>query len=148
MKSFLLSLAFFVVTYSNSSFATDSNDDEIIISPPSSTIKVKDLEDQVDLDQDVPGCVDNYFRFSIGFWQIAGGWFDLGTTLTSSTATFLSGLATMGNLSESQRTSLGIAAVVCGSTATCLHVFKNYSLRAIQERKNSLLEVIKEHHKK
>lgn len=148
MKRFFLYLTFLAVTSSSSSFAMDSKEEGVIISSPSSTVKVKDLEAQVDLEEDVPGCVDNYFRFSVGFWQIAGGWFDLGTTLTSSTATFLSGLATMGNLSESQRTNLGIAAVVCGSTATCLHVLKNYSLRAIQERRNSLIEVIKDHHKK
>lgn len=147
MKNFLLCLAFAVVAYSNTSFAMDSKNDDIIISPPSSTVKKKDIEAQVDLEEDVPGCIDNYFRFSRNFWLIAEGYFDFGTTLTSSAATFLSGLATMGNFNDSQRTGLGIAAVACGSTATFLHVLKNYSIRAIQDRQNSLREIITEHHR-
>lgn len=141
MKSSLLYLAFISTLYSNSSLAMDHEAGDVLVVVHSSPV-VRDLEAQVNLNENVPGCVDNYFRFAMSFWQIAEGWIDLGTILTTATGTFLTGLSTLGDLSEDTRTSLGIAAVVCGGSATFLHSLKTYSIKAIQDRKNSLAAVI------
>ena len=145
MKSSLLYLTFISVLFSTSSFAMDrvESDDENP-SPPVVRTVPRDLESQtvINLNEDVPGCVDNYFRCSIGFWQIAEGWMDLGVTITMGATTFLTGLSTLGDLSSETRTSLGIAAVVCGGSATFLSSLKIYSLKAISDRKNSLRTVI------
>ena len=98
----------------------------------------------VDLNEDVPGCVDDYFRFCIGFWRISEGWFDFGSVISGSASTFLTGLATQGDLPEDQRKSLGIAAIVCGGVAFGSQVLKNYAMGAIVARRATLQQVILE----
>lgn len=164
MKPFLFTL---LTAFYSATFAADKHETIIDIHPslPSSLVTALPVpeisgekssisltpavnpDNDVNLEEDVPGVVDNYFRFAIGFWHITGGWIDLGATVTTSAATFLSGLGTMGNFTEVQRTNIGIAAVVCGSTAAFLQVLKNYSLKAIHDRQVSLKDIITEHHK-
>lgn len=143
MKFSVLYLTFILPLYSNSSLAMDQEEDMPVV--VHSAVK-QDIEAQVNLNEDVPGCTDNYFRCAISFWQIAGGWADFGVTITTATGTFLTGLSTLSDLPQDTRTKLGIAAVVCGGSATFLHVLKNYSLKAIQDRKNSLAAVITQNH--
>lgn len=145
MKSSLLYLTIISTIYSTSSLAMD--DVESDNEHPSPTVVrtvPRDLEAQtvINLNEDVPGCVDNYFRCSIGCWQISEGWIDLGVTITIGASTFLTGLSTLGSLDPATRTSIGIAAVVCGGSATFLSSLKVYSLKAIADRKNSLRTVI------
>ncbi len=100
----------------------------------------------VNLNEDVPGCVDDYLRCISGCWIIAEGWFDFGATLGTVATTFLGGLATLGDLSAETRVSLGIAAVVTGSVSTAFLTLKQFASKAIIERKRRLEQVIREAH--
>lgn len=149
MKSSLLHLTFISVLSSTFSLAMDSVESDDEHSSPSVVRTVpRDLEAQrvVNLNEDPPGCTDDYLRWSIAFWGIAEGWIDLGATITMSATTLLSGFSTFGDFSEETRTGLGIAAIVCGGTATFLTTMKAYSLKAIGDRERSLRTVILRSH--
>lgn len=100
----------------------------------------------VNLNEDVPGCVDDYLRCVSGCWIITEGWFDFGATLGTVATTFLGGLATLGELSSETRTALGIAAVVTGSAATAFLTLKQFASKAIIERRRRLELVIRDAH--
>ena len=144
MKSSLLYLTFLSAVSSASCLAMDEieNHDQPLNIHTSPVPRDLEAQQVVNLNTDVPGCVDNYFRCSIGFWQIAEGWVDLGVTLTMGATTFLAGLSTLGDLDSTTRTSLGIAAVACGGTATFLQGLRAYSIKAIGDRERSLRAVI------
>ncbi len=123
MKSSLLYLTFISALSLTSSLAMDRDMNHDEENPPSSVRTVSrypESQAMGNLNEEIPGCVDNYFRCSIGCWQISEGWIDLGATITIGATTFLTGLSTLGSLDPATRTSLGIAAVICGGSSTFL----------------------------
>jgi hypothetical protein len=107
------------------------------------SIKVSSVAaDDVNLEEDVPGNEDNYYRCAISCWRISEGWFDFFTVLTSGTATFLGSLA-----ATLDSPSLKVAAPIVGGVATLMMLFKRYAQTAVKDRQEKLKEVIQEHHR-
>ena len=92
--------------------------------------------------EDVPGCVDNYFRCQVGFWRISEGWFDFAITLSQAGALYFGGSVVAG----SPVATNGVGLMVCQSVAFFGHVLKNHALKAINDNRVKLRQVISEAH--
>lgn len=100
----------------------------------------------IDLNEDVMGCEDNYYRFVISFWRITQGWFDLGITLGTVVLTFLAGFTSLANLSTKTQSTMGISTMIVGGIVTSCQIFKTYATHAVTARKLALRETIMDSH--
>ena len=104
-----------------------------------------DIHNNPNLNEDVPGCVDNYFRFTINCWRIGYGWMDLILTLSITATTILTGLSTAYDDDPVTRSKFGNMAIVMGSASTLIQALKTHATKAIIERKSDLKEIITEY---
>lgn len=90
-----------------------------------------------------PTCEDKYYLCIIPTWRISIGWFEFFGIITSIVATYVSGFASLADISDYWKLRLGIAGIVLGCTATAFQILKSHAQKAIEERKNNLLDAIK-----
>ncbi len=96
----------------------------------------------IDINEDVPGCADNYFRSTRVFWLVGEGWCEFLSTIASSTSTLLMAVVTADGLDPDLRKKLGIAAVTLGGACSFLQMLKNYSQKAAKDSEQRAREVI------
>lgn len=127
---------------------TDLIDSAITVNPVSQILPQDNSlnqQDDINLNEEVPGCADNYFRCCILHWRIAKGWYSFGSLLTGS---FGAGILIPAilDIAPEYRKALEISALVLGSTATLLQAIKVFGIQQIQEHQADLREMLVESH--
>lgn len=100
----------------------------------------------VNINQDIPGYEDDYFRCVIIFWSLSLGWIELIITLCVAGSTFLSGMSAVGIGDSSVNRKLSIATAILGATSTVFIVFRNHALRVIKERRAMLRTILNDYY--
>ncbi len=100
----------------------------------------------VDLNEDVPGCLDNYLRYVVCFSIVSKGWLGLAWKVTGGASVFILGVASLGELDEDLRIKMGIAGSVLGGISAFCKTLKDFAKDNIKERRADLRQVISDAH--
>lgn len=100
----------------------------------------------VDLNEDVPGCLDNYLRYVVCFSIVSKGWLGLAWKATGGASVFILGVASLGKLDEDLRIKMGIAGSVLGGISAFCKTLKDFAKDNIKERRADLRQVIRDAH--
>lgn len=104
-------------------------------------------DDDVDLQEDVTGCEDNYYRCCLCCFRITRGWTDLGIALTLVGGAVCSGVTTYATLDEPTAKIIGTVTTVMLVVGAGLKAFKTYLIDASATRTQDLRTVILESHR-
>ncbi len=117
----------------------------VINSLHSDSLQKNKHKDDINLNEEVPGCADNYFRCCILHWRITKGWYSFGSLLTGS---FGAGILipAIFDIAPEYRRTLEITSAVLMSTSTLLQAIKVFGIQQIQEHQADLQEIIAENH--
>ena len=102
--------------------------------------------DQVNIQENLPGVEDDYYRCSASLWRVAIGWIELLLTLGVIAANILTGFAMSPGLSDQTAQKVHIASFIVGSALTALQIFKTHAQSAIIARENDLKKLILAYH--
>lgn len=102
-------------------------------------------QDDINLNEDVSGCVDNYFRCCISFWRISKGWFSVGSQVIGYIGSGIL-IPAMMDISPGYKNAIIISAAVLTFTANLFYTIKTTGIQQIQEHQADLREIIVENH--
>ncbi|MBX9696815.1 MAG: hypothetical protein K2X98_06060 [Alphaproteobacteria bacterium] len=103
--------------------------------------------DDIDLQEDVSGCEDNYYRCCLCCFRITRGWVDLGIALTLVGGAVCTGITTYATLDSNTATIIGTVTTVGLIVGAGLKAFKTYLIEATATRTEDLRTVIRESHR-
>ena len=102
----------------------------------------------INLDEDIPNnFLVKYDRFSIDFWTVISGWIDLSISLTLVATCVLSGLTNYEGFTDDINRKLGLSNIITACTGTGLHILKSLANQTIQQRTDSLKQLIIQYNK-
>jgi len=96
----------------------------------------------VNLDEDIPGCEDNYYRCTICAWRISLGWLGLFGLVCSILTLATQTLANFGGLSADVQVKIAIVATVANAVGVALQSLHQYAQKAIAEQQNLLTGIL------
>lgn len=117
------------------------------ITPPEVRIRMQDNDSDIDLQEDVPGCEDNYYRCCLCCFRITRGWVDLGIALTLVGGAVCTGITTYATLDSATMKVIGTITTVGLVVGAGLKAFKTYLVEAGITRTEDLRTVIRENHR-
>jgi hypothetical protein len=103
--------------------------------------------EDIDLQEDVSGCEDNYYRCCLCCFRITKGWVDLGIALTLVGGAVCTGITTYATLDSTTTKIIGTVTTVGLIVGAGLKAFKTYLIEATATRTEDLRTVIRESHR-
>jgi hypothetical protein len=101
--------------------------------------------DNVNIDEDIPGCEDNYYRCTMSCLRIARGWIDFFSTLALMSSTVLGTITATNSNNPDLIKAMGIStAVVTGITAAS-RILKDFTVSEEAENKQLLKQIVSEY---
>lgn len=113
---------------------------------PEIRIRMQNQDNDVDLQEDVPGCEDNYYRCCLCCFRITRGWVDLGIALTLVGGAVCTGITTYATLDDATLKIIGTITTVGLIAGAGLKAFKTYLVEAAITRTEDLRTVIRQSH--
>jgi len=96
----------------------------------------------VDVDENIPGCEDNYYRFIMKVLRISRGWIDFFSTLALMAAAIVSALAAGSNGDSQLTLRLNIAIAVITGIGASLRVLKEFTVSDEKQTQQLLQQII------
>lgn len=126
--------------------------DSVLIEIPNDTHNPKILSekdflapaDDININEDIPGYIDDYFRCTKNLCRISVGWFEFGALITTSVGLTLDTLSTYGYLSEERRLTIGLASIIMIGISAGLQALTMHAKQSVQDKNATLRELIEE----
>lgn len=116
---------------------------------PTTNIQSKDATPQTDrpvnLDQDIPGCVDDYYRCTISVCRICRSPIKFLALISGAASGSLGTLGAFGGFSQTEKQNIQLAGAILAFSSSVLLAIEAYTTQAITENKQELREVIVEY---
>lgn len=131
------------------SYGTDDllREDSPLRTTAASTTQGETMKD-VNLDEDVPGCWDNYHRVMRKFWIAMDTPFDIVHTLAAKGSALTVLLKTYVSFSPEALSKLGLSSLILGQISSFMVAGKGGSKYLIRRHEDQLRQIIQEAHKK
>ena len=97
------------------------------------------------LDENIPGCEDNYYRFVMMVLRISRGWIDFFSTLALMAAAIISSLAAGSKDNQQLTLQLNIATAIITGIGASLRVLKEFTVSDETQSRQYLQQIIRQY---
>lgn len=99
----------------------------------------------INIEEDIPGCEDNYYRCVIKCLRISRGWIDFFSTLTLILTAILSAVSAGKYDDKNTVVIFGIVTAIISGTTAALRILRDFTVNDEAQRKELLRQMVSEH---
>jgi hypothetical protein len=103
------------------------------------------MSDSVNLEENIPGCEDNYYRFIMKVLRISRGWIDLFSTLALMAIAIIGALAAGVNSNPNLTFKLNVSIAIISGVGAALRALKQFTVDDEVQTRALLQQIISEH---